>query len=679
MTNGASLYTLVQPTGVAATDLAAVQGAIETMAASGADGVVLLGIGRFRFASPLAMRSNIALMGLSKEKTILDFDVDGTSTADCGLVASIGTTWSTTTIASSNRVGSNQLSFATAGTSTTVSDDFQQPEVGETVTVHLGSTTGLAVDYKIFISGGGAYVVEEITDSTHAVLRNLGWPGNATVGSTITALNSIVVGAIVLIRDSVSGSNFHGGCYRVVGFTGAGPYTATLERPVNFQFGAGDVVEWISDQVENCKIGNFTIEGRAARAVEFLTVRDCVMQDFSIQNWTSNGPSDLTASFDTFSYRCLSDGVTIDARNASSVVPGFGLESNEGTSIRRLTVYSVGLGAIALRINDGCDCSVEDYFGRGDGTNGWGLKANPEVSGNGPVRLSLNNIDVEGFGIGVDLESAKDATIENVRSFNNAGWNIIFGGTTTVKATNLIASGVATVIGVYAATFYTNYGVQMTNTAVAFVKNIDTTDCKFGIYVGATNRLHLDGHTHKGASGSDGNNQQARLSSLGTVFAKNLDYSDWTSGYRAVQATGGTMFIAQSNFAGTTDFVGVISIGAKVYIETSTFSGFTAANNVDAGAGGEIVFGKGLGINPTVASGGKVNAGTFALNGATPVVVSNVPTLLGLIAGGDARIRIQLKTVGGVQGKEPIVVAGTNQFTVTGTAGDTSTYAWMVE
>ena len=87
MTDSSTLYTLVLPTGEPVLDLANVQAAIDDMAVAGSDGVVLLGIGRFRFELPLAMRSNVSLMGLSKNKTILEFNIDGTTVADCGIVA----------------------------------------------------------------------------------------------------------------------------------------------------------------------------------------------------------------------------------------------------------------------------------------------------------------------------------------------------------------------------------------------------------------------------------------------------------------------------------------------------------------------------------------------------------------------------------------------------------------
>lgn len=66
--------------------------------------------------------------------------------------------------------------------------------------------------------------------------------------------------------------------------------------------------------------------------------------------------------------------------------------------------------------------------------------------------------------------------------------------------------------------------------------------------------------------------------------------------------------------------------------------------------------------------------GTFVLNGATPVTVSNIS-----VAITDAII-ISLNTVGGTVGAHPVIktITAATGFTVAGTAGDTSTYNYAV-
>jgi hypothetical protein len=65
-------------------------------------------------------------------------------------------------------------------------------------------------------------------------------------------------------------------------------------------------------------------------------------------------------------------------------------------------------------------------------------------------------------------------------------------------------------------------------------------------------------------------------------------------------------------------------------------------------------------------------SGAFAVNGATPVVVS----CPGMCVGDEAGITLTRSVNGGTVGPVPAIVCAADQFTATGTAADTSTYAW---
>lgn len=67
------------------------------------------------------------------------------------------------------------------------SANFVQPTVGATVSVTLLTTLGLVVGQIDFIQGGGYYQVASITSGIVAVLTSLGYPGDASPGTTITA------------------------------------------------------------------------------------------------------------------------------------------------------------------------------------------------------------------------------------------------------------------------------------------------------------------------------------------------------------------------------------------------------------------------------------------------------------------------------------------------------------
>lgn len=68
------------------------------------------------------------------------------------------------------------------------------------------------------------------------------------------------------------------------------------------------------------------------------------------------------------------------------------------------------------------------------------------------------------------------------------------------------------------------------------------------------------------------------------------------------------------------------------------------------------------------------NAGTFVANGATPVDISRIATSINDV------IIISLNTIGGTVGAQPVVTSVTADtgFSVTATAGDTSTYNYVV-
>ena len=104
---------------------------------------------------------------------------------------------------------------------------------------------------------------------------------------------------------------------------------------------------------------------------------------------------------------------------------------------------------------------------------------------------------------------------------------------------------------------------------------------------------------------------------------------------------------------------------------TETLSGKTLTSPTVGGTG-ITMSAAASGINLKQGSNGK--CGTFILNGATPVTVSNTS-----IAITDSII-ISLNTVGGSVGVQPHVatITGATGFTVVGTASDTSTYNYAI-
>jgi len=73
------------------------------------------------------------------------------------------------------------------GSTITLAANFTQPAVLGTVSATFSSTASMASGLGLFIAGGGYYLVSSVTDSTHAVIQNLGIAGNASPTSTVTS------------------------------------------------------------------------------------------------------------------------------------------------------------------------------------------------------------------------------------------------------------------------------------------------------------------------------------------------------------------------------------------------------------------------------------------------------------------------------------------------------------
>lgn len=69
----------------------------------------------------------------------------------------------------------------------TTSASFVQPAVSATVSVTVDETGWMAVGQPVYMTTGGTYTVSSVTDTTHVVLTNLGYSGNASVGATVAS------------------------------------------------------------------------------------------------------------------------------------------------------------------------------------------------------------------------------------------------------------------------------------------------------------------------------------------------------------------------------------------------------------------------------------------------------------------------------------------------------------
>ncbi len=79
---------------------------------------------------------------------------------------------------------------------TTTTADFTQPAVNSNVTVSVVNSTWMAVDQVIFITTGGYYQVVSFPDSTHVILKNLGYSISQTPGATISSGSKVSPGGV---------------------------------------------------------------------------------------------------------------------------------------------------------------------------------------------------------------------------------------------------------------------------------------------------------------------------------------------------------------------------------------------------------------------------------------------------------------------------------------------------
>ena len=97
--------------------------------------------------------------------------------------------------------------IASAAILTTVTANFTTPAANASVSVALNSTSQLVAGQYVRIPIAGYYVVNSITDATHAVLQNNGDPFNAVAGTTITS------GAVLLPAQAAAGGGAGGNAY----------------------------------------------------------------------------------------------------------------------------------------------------------------------------------------------------------------------------------------------------------------------------------------------------------------------------------------------------------------------------------------------------------------------------------------------------------------------------------
>lgn len=206
-------------------------------------------------------------------------------------------------------------------------------------------------------------------DPSHAPLVAFGVPGTATTLAADNVVNAKTIsvvaipgadGTYVRLLDATN-PTARAATYRILSHSGLGPFTLTLDRPVRYQFHAGDSATSIAP-VQNLRIeGNGAIlAGVCDRYVELQGALDCYIENLQLQVSASNTVADsFWMSIDNGSFRCEARGIIAAGTGADSDA----LLAIEASEACRYTLSSARGNTRALSsgfgIYDSVSCGLE--------------------------------------------------------------------------------------------------------------------------------------------------------------------------------------------------------------------------------------------------------------------------------------------------------------------------------
>lgn len=480
--------------------------------------------------------------------------------------------------------------------------------------------------------------------------------------STIVTIASIPVGSYIMVHaPSVGNTIFRRNIYRIDGIAGDGPFTLTLDRPVQFDWPVGSEVLPFSLFNKNTilKMNGAIISGIGRRAFNATCAWSCQLYDLQVD---ASGFIDTGISWDEGCYDCHSYRCFVNCDLIGCAIGNYTLETSEHTSHNSARSIGGNCGfvvcdnsaswlrdcqasrAVSAGINvRSTDATYGDLDTIIDGFEATSCGTAGVYIDNGSHNTKISNLHVLSCRDGIDVEGASDGvTLVNSRIENCSRSGLYIGNGTRTRIVSSIVDNC-----LYGCNSYCDcdfYGISMSGNSIS-IQNASTGTVRLRDFrivrtsavAGhvcinfSSGRLELySGYILGGAGGDNGVYNQ----STGTVLRQ---------GVTTVCTGGGIAYLAANTNNSLIDLEG----------------------NDDSGSSNGVYP---LGVNA------HFNWGTFAATEATPVVI---PCRL---MKANSHIEITFKTLGGTQGAAPIVtarVAGTS-FSVTATAGDTSTYLWRV-
>ncbi|PKQ00909.1 MAG: hypothetical protein CVT74_01805 [Alphaproteobacteria bacterium HGW-Alphaproteobacteria-13] len=251
-------------------------------------------------------------------------------------------------------------------------------------------------------------------------------PGSLLLSTAVAAHNEfgseqvviqaeVAPGSLLRIRDSATGSGFHGNTFTVVSSVAQedGSWLVTVERPIQFDFGPGDAADVLPRMPTIQIFGNgATVTGSGTRFIELIAVRDSIVDGLRLI--ATDQLPDLMASFDVAGYNNEFRNMFVDAGGHARV--GLALESQEGSRVVNSIVTGAKNGGII--VYDNVDALILDAIAYGN-ASGLGIMADGNVLGslNTTVRGGQYH-DNANLGIGVHSGS-RGTLIEGVTAYGN--------------------------------------------------------------------------------------------------------------------------------------------------------------------------------------------------------------------------------------------------------------------
>lgn len=209
---------------------------------------------------------------------------------------------------------------------------------------------------------GGGHAVSPFTRN------DLGYPTHVTEllvdavpGPGRTILVTSVAGMVASTPGTDDGSHIFLGygvhrcsTYVVMGISGAGPYTVTLDRKIKRYFPVSGTTVGVFDQPRHIRITDLCfVGGTGDRAVSIVAGWKCRRARIKL---LSTRFGDYQMSWDTGSYDCVDADVDV----IDTIYPGGAMEGSEGCTSRRYNVHGCGSADTAYIVQGSIDWAIYD-------------------------------------------------------------------------------------------------------------------------------------------------------------------------------------------------------------------------------------------------------------------------------------------------------------------------------